>query len=92
MDENNSLLNIILGPSTHFNRIILDIKLRKFQEENILYHIQGANYKFEIMLWTIQKNIQKDYIMKCKFLKNVRRNTVSIKSWFELVENKRKKK
>ena len=42
MDEENLLLNIGLGLPTHFDKIILDKKLWKVQEESILDHLQGG--------------------------------------------------
>ena len=55
MNEKIFLLNIILGPPTRFDEIIQDIKLRKFQLENILTLFQVVNYEFKIMIGTIRK-------------------------------------
>ena len=45
------------------------MKLRKFLVESILGHLLGGNYKFKIMVWTIQKMFEKDFVRKRKLRK-----------------------
>ena len=78
----NLLLNINLGLPKRFDKIF-KMKLRKFQVESVLGHLQGGNYEFKIAVWTnTEKYSKKDYVMKHKFLNKLRRNIVSIKSQF----------
>ena len=41
------------------------MKLHKFQIQAIVGHLQGGNYEFKIIVWTIQKNIRKIFGNDC---------------------------
>ena len=72
------------------NEIILGMKLRKFHIERILGHLQGGNYEFKIW-WKQYRNIlEKDYITKRTFQKNVtEKHSVYKKSVYVCREQKR---
>ena len=52
------------------NKIIEDIKLRKFPVEGILGHIQVGNNEFKIIVWTREKNIRKIWRHETLILKD----------------------
>ena len=54
------MLNVLRRVSTNMNEIILDKKLRKFQVESILGHLQGGNYEFKLWFEQYRKIFEKN--------------------------------